>query len=150
MRTRLSRFFAVALLLFFVVPAFAQLPQKLAQFSNVSGIQELKISDRMENPFKEKYVMFFEQPIDHSNPSKGTFKQRVIVAVADYDAPTVIITEGYGAAYGLNPRYREEVSKLFNTNMVLVEHRYFLESVPFMQDDTTITPETLELYDCSE
>ena len=144
MRTRISRFFAVALLLLFVVPAFAQLPQKLAQFSNVSGIQELKISDRMENPFKEKYVMFFEQPIDHSNPSKGTFKQRVIVAVADYDAPTVIITEGYGAAYGLNPRYREEVSKLFNTNMVLVEHRYFLESVPFMQDDTTITPETLD------
>ena len=143
MRNRIFRLFAIAVLLFAVMPAFAQLPEKLAQFSHVSGIKKLEVSDKMENPFKEKYVMFFEQPIDHSNPAKGTFKQRVVVAVADYDAPTVIITEGYGGAYGLNPRYREEVSKLFNTNMVLVEHRYFLESVPFMQDDTTITAETL-------
>ena len=33
---------------------------------------------------------------------------------------------------------------MFNTNLVVVEHRYFLESVPFMQDDKSITPETLD------
>ena len=144
MKTRLTRFLAVALLLFIVAPAFAQLPEKLAQFKNISGIKKLEVSERMENPFKEKYVMFFEQPIDHSNPAKGTYRQRVVVAVADYNAPTVIVTEGYGAAYGLNPRYREEISRMFNTNLVVVEHRYFLESVPFMQDDKSITPETLD------
>ena len=143
MKTRFMRFIALALLLFAVMPAFAQLPEKLAQFKNISGIKKLEVSDKMENPFKEKYVMYFEQPIDHSKPAMGTYKQRVVVAIADYDAPTVIITEGYGGAYGLNPRYREEVSKLFNTNMVLVEHRYFLESVPYMQDDPNITAETL-------
>lgn len=144
MKTRFTRFLAVALLLFIVAPAFAQLPEKLAKFTHISGIKELEVSDKMENPFKEKYVMFFEQPIDHSNPAKGTYKQRVVVAVADYNAPTVIVTEGYGAAYGLNPRYREEISRMFNTNLVVVEHRYFLESVPFMQDDKSITPETLD------
>lgn len=144
MKTKFIKFLAIALLLFVVAPAFAQLPQKLEKFSQISGIKELKVDEKMQNPFKEKYVMFFEQPIDHSNPAKGTYKQRVVVAVADYNAPTVIVTEGYGAAYGLNPRYREEISRMFNTNLVVVEHRYFLESIPFMQDDPNITPETLD------
>lgn len=115
-----------------------------SQIPTVSGVKSLEVSDKMENPFKEKYVLFVEQPIDHSNPAKGTYKQRVIVMVADYSAPTVFVTEGYGAAYGLNPRYREEISKLFNTNIVLVEHRYFMESIPFKQNDPSITDETLD------
>lgn len=141
---RFLKFLFVALLLLAITPAFAQLSQKLEKFDNISGIQELKIDQRMENPFQEKYVMFFEQPIDHKNPSLGTYKQRVIVALADYNAPTVLVTEGYGAAYALNPLYRDEISRLFNTNLVVVEHRYFLESVPFMQEDSTITPSTLD------
>ncbi len=143
---------AVLTLLIFIgaSAALAQLPQKLDSLAklggipNVSGIKKLEVSDKMENPFKEKYVMFVEQPIDHTNPAKGTYKQRVVVMVADYNAPTVMITEGYGGAYALNPRYREEISKLFNTNIVFVEHRYFMESIPFKQQDSTITDETLD------
>lgn len=147
-----SIFRVILFVVFFISVSnlFAQLPQKLDSLSkvnkelpHVSNIKPLEISKQMENPFKEKYVLFVEQPIDHKNPSVGTFKQRVVVAIADYNAPTVIITEGYGGAYGLNPRYREEVSKIFNTNYILVEHRYFLESVPFKQNDSTITDETL-------
>ena len=41
-----------------------------------------------------------------------------------------MVTEGYGAAYALNPRYQEELSKLLDANMVFVEYRYFLESTP--------------------
>lgn len=135
-----------------VTVAFAQLPGKLdslaalykSEIPTVSGIKKLDVSDKMKNPFKEKYVLFVEQPVDHSNPSKGTYRQRVIVMVADYNAPAVLVTEGYGAAYGLNPRYREEISNLLNTNIVLVEHRYFMESIPFKQDDPSITDETLD------
>ena len=112
---RFLKFLFVALLLLAITPAFAQLSQKLEKFDNISGIQELKIDQKMENPFQEKYVMFFEQPIDHKNPSLGTYKQRVIVALADYNAPTVLVTEGYGAAYALNPLYRDEISRLFNS-----------------------------------
>ena len=49
MKTRLTRFLAVALLLFIVAPAFAQLPEKLAQFKNISGIKKLEVSEKMEN-----------------------------------------------------------------------------------------------------
>lgn len=147
--TKISLLFVLTQLSFTAL--MAQLPSKLDSIVslskgeiNISGIKELKISENMRNPFKEKYALFVEQPIDHNNPSLGTFKQRVVVMVADYNAPTVIITEGYNATYGFNPAYREEVSSLFNTNIVLVEHRYFIESTPFMQDDSTITPETLD------
>ena len=78
----------------------------------------------------EKYVTYFTQPLDHRHPKKGSFRQRVIVAHAGFDRPTVIITEGYGAAYALKPQYREELSRLLNANMVFVEYRYFLESTP--------------------
>ncbi|MEG0517262.1 MAG: aminopeptidase [Bacteroidales bacterium] len=132
--------------------ASAQLQGKLdsvatvckTEIPKISGMKALEVSDKLQKPFKEKYVLFVEQPIDHANPAKGTYRQRVIVSVADYNAPTVLITEGYGAAYALNPRYREEISSMFNTNQVFVEHRYFLESIPFKQDDSTITDETLD------
>ena len=141
----------VALLLLVGISSInAQLPHKLDSLSKISGtpklsgIKKLDVSDKMENAFKEKYVLFVEQPIDHNDLSKGTYNQRVVVMVADYNAPTVMITEGYGGAYALNPRYREEISKLFNTNIVFVEHRYFMESIPFKQQDSTITDETLD------
>lgn len=109
----------------------------------VTDIEQLKIGDKMKLPFKEKYVMTFEQLVDHNDPSVGTFKQRVIVGFEDFDSPSEIVTEGYGAAYGLNPNYRDEPSRLFKTNMVLVEHRYFLTSVPFRAQDSTLTDEKL-------
>ncbi|MCD8309672.1 MAG: aminopeptidase, partial [Prevotellaceae bacterium] len=63
-------------------------------------------------------------------PEAGTFSQRVVISHIGFDRPTLIITEGYGGAYALNPRYREELSKMYDANMVFVEHRYFLESTP--------------------
>ncbi len=109
----------------------------------ISDIKQIPVDTLMKNAFKEKYVLFVEQPIDHSNLSVGTFKQRVIVALSDFNQPTVLTTEGYGAGYALSPRYREEISSFFNTNIVFVEHRYFLESTPFIQNDSSITDETL-------
>ena len=84
--------------------------------------------------FAEKYLLRFKQLLDHSHPEKGSFSQRVIVAHVGYDRPTLMVTEGYGAARSLNPGYYEELSKLFNTNIIAVEHRYFLESTPKPKD----------------
>lgn len=109
----------------------------------ITGVEALEVSNKMPQKFHGKYVLYLTQPIDHKDVSKGMFKQRVIVCFAGKERPTVIITEGYTANYGMNPSFREEVSKLFNTNIVLVEHRYFEKSVPFMQDDSTITWATL-------
>ncbi len=46
------------------------------------------------------------------------------------ERPTVLVTEGYSASYALSPKYLEELSELWNTNVVFVEHRYFAESTP--------------------
>lgn len=102
-----------------------ELKEKLQSLPKVSGVGALE-----SDLFKEKYVLFVEQPLDHKHPEKGSFKQRVVVCHAGFDRPTVIVTEGYGGSYALSSRYRDELSSLFDTNIVFVEHRYFLESTP--------------------
>lgn len=131
-----------ALLLFVLLPAstssFAQtvLEQKISAISAIKEIRPLETSE-----FSEKYVTCFTQPLDHRHPEKGSFRQRVIVSHAGFDRPTVIVTEGYGAAYALRPQYREELSKLLNANMIFVEYRYFLESTPEPKDWQYLTAE---------
>ena len=95
---------------------------KLQGISNVSKLESTQYS--------EKYVIKVKQNVDGTDDSKGTFDQRVIVGFRGYDCPTVIVTEGYSADYSLNPRYEEELCRLFNANLVFCEYRYFSESVP--------------------
>lgn len=131
-----------ALLLFALLSAsvssFAQtvLEQKISAISAIKEIRPLETSE-----FSEKYVTYFTQPLDHRHPEKGSFRQRVIVSHAGFDRPTVIVTEGYGAAYALRSQYREELSKLLNANMIFVEYRYFLESTPEPKDWQYLTAE---------
>ena len=106
----------------------------------ISQITEIKTLESKE--FAEKYVTYFTQPLDHDRPELGNFRQRVIVSHVGFDRPTVIVTEGYGAGYALSPRYREELSKMFNTNMIFVEYRYFLESTPEPRDWQYLTAES--------
>ena len=131
-----------ALLLFALLSAsvssFAQtvLEQKISAISAIKEIRPLETSE-----FSEKYVPYFTQPLDHRHPEKGSFRQRVIVSHVGFDRPTVIVTEGYGAAYALRSQYREELSKLLNANMIFVEYRYFLESTPEPKDWQYLTAE---------
>lgn len=131
-----------ALLLFVLLSAsassFAQtvLEQKINAISAIKEIRPLETSE-----FSEKYVTYFTQPLDHRHPEKDSFRQRVIVSHVGFDRPTVIVTEGYGAAYALRPQYREELSKLLNANMIFVEYRYFLESTPEPKDWQYLTAE---------
>ena len=110
------------------------------KLKKIASITEVRPLDKGE--FAEKYVTYFTQPLDHQHPEKGSFRQRVIVSHVGFDRPTVIVTEGYGASYALYPRYREELSKLFNTNMIFVEYRFFLESTPNPRDWQYLTAES--------
>lgn len=110
------------------------------KLKTIATISEIRPLDKGE--FAEKYVTYFNQPLDHQHPEKGSFRQRVVISHIGFDRPTVIVTEGYGASYALNPRYREELSKMFNTNMVFVEYRYFLESTPNPRDWQYLTAES--------
>ncbi|MDO4163044.1 MAG: S28 family serine protease [Bacteroides sp.] len=136
----LRYFQAVLLLLLLTVSvslsAQTALQQKLKDISSITESRPLESTQ-----FTEKYVTYFTQPLDHRHPEKGSFRQRVIVAHVGFDRPTVIVTEGYGAAYALRPDYREELSQLLNANMIFVEYRYFLESAPQPLDWQYLTAE---------
>lgn len=116
------------LLLLVIVSANAsnkELYQKLCTLKGVITVDSLP-SDYSS----EKYVVTIRQPLDHKHPDKGSFTQRVVISHEGFDRPTVLVTEGYGGDYALNPRYRDELAGLFQTNTVFVEHRYFSGSVP--------------------
>ncbi len=124
-----SVFLHNSLLLLFLFIAWTgkgqHLQEQIAGIEGVTGIERLEFEH-----FKEKYLVRLTQPVDHRNKEAGTFTQRVIVSHVGYDRPTILVTEGYGAEYALNPRYREELSTLLDANMIFVEYRYFLESTP--------------------
>ena len=131
--------YLLGLLCLLSLSAVAQttLQEKLKTISLITEIKPLESKE-----FAEKYVTYFTQPLDHDRPEFGCFRQRVIISHIGFDRPTVIVTEGYGAGYALSPRYREELSKMFNTNMVFVEYRYFLESTPNPRDWQYLTAES--------
>ena len=99
--------------------------KQLCALDCVSEVQPLETTC-----FKEKYVLKMEQQVDWKTSAKGTFGERIFVGMRGLDKPTVIVTEGYSASYGLNPGYEEELSRLFDANVVLCEYRYFSQSVP--------------------
>ncbi|MCI2081946.1 MAG: aminopeptidase [Bacteroidales bacterium] len=77
-----------------------------------------------------KYLCTITEPLDWKHPEKGSFQQRFLVMNRGVDKPTVVETEGYGAAYAMRPGYVEELTRILDANLVFVEHRFFLKSVP--------------------
>ncbi|OAV69076.1 Prolyl tri/tetrapeptidyl aminopeptidase precursor [Bacteroidales bacterium Barb4] len=118
------------------IPSPRELGERLGLLKGIERIEALE-----SEHFKEKYLVYVTQQVDPKNPAAGTFGQRVVVAHAGFDRPTVIVTEGYGGAYAQSSRYQDEVAKLLNANLVHVEHRYFLESVPDPLDWDYLTTE---------
>ena len=109
---------------------------QIAHLEGVSNLTVLKTDN-----FVDKCVFFIEQPLNHKDITKGVFKQRVFVSHKGFDRPTVFVTEGYGADYAAYARYTNELADLFNTNLIVVEHRYFLESTPVPRDWEYLTAE---------
>ncbi len=109
--------------------SFASLGQ-LAQF--LQSQSEIKLIEKIpgNNFFHETYKLMLRQPLDHADTSKGFFLQRVFVADKGQSNPVLLITEGYDANYAGHPRYINELSPVFNSSQICVEHRYFGESWP--------------------
>lgn len=95
--------------------------EKLKQISRISDIQEMKI-----NSFGEYYQFWFEQPLDHTDPAKGTFKQKVLLGHKKNDAPVIVELQGYNI---WTPE-EGELSRLLKGNQLTIEHRFFDNSVP--------------------
>ena len=70
---------------------------------------------------------FFQQPIDHRDPGRGSFQQRFTVLHRGFDRPVVAETDGYMlTAFP----YRAEPTRLVDGNQVVFEHRFFDQSRP--------------------
>ena len=77
-------------------------------------------------PEGRSFALKIRQPIDHSNPSKGHFYQKVHLLHKGFDRPTVMVTEGYNMR-----RHRAyETTKLVKGNQLQIEHRFFGQSMP--------------------
>ncbi len=137
------------LLLFFVVlfttsSVTAQETELLSRLNSLNGIKN--ITQIESEHFSEKYVMFIEQELDNTDKKAGKFDQRIIVCHRGFDKPTVLVTEGYEAERYLSPKYIDELASLFNTNIVVVEYRYFSKSTPEPCDWKYLTVDN-SLYD---
>lgn len=75
--------------------------------------------------FSADYTIYLQQPIDHNNPAAGTFQQRIFLSHYDRKAPTLIVTEGYGA----RPR-DYELADILRSNQIIVEYRFNAKSTP--------------------
>lgn len=117
-------------LFLFILPLWtsAALNTELEQHLKQLGFDSIRPIEFKSQRYEAAYELFFDQAVDHSNPSGQHFKQRIILRHRGFDRPTVMVTEGYAADYALWPSYDEEIAVALDANLVVVEHRYFGKS----------------------
>ncbi|MEV0411000.1 S28 family serine protease [Streptomyces sp. NPDC050448] len=93
----------------------------------ILAIPGMSLIEEKPYPGYRFFVLNYEQPVDHRNPSKGTFKQRLTLLHKDVSRPTVFYTSGYNV--NTNPR-RSEPTTIVDGNQVSLEYRFFTPSRP--------------------
>ncbi len=107
--------------------------EKLASIKNVISIEK----HEQVSHFDENYEIWFQQPIDHNDLSKGTFKQRVFLGFEDKNKPVIVELRGYG----IGSERAGELAEHYQANQLAIEHRYFNNSRPENIDWNTLTIE---------
>ena len=80
---------------------------------------------------QENYIVYFEQPLDWNDPSKGTFEQRVSLIYTGAD-----VSEFYVGGYFLNDstmvyaNYMDAYATSHVVNFISAEYRFFGQSKP--------------------
>lgn len=102
--------------------------ERLSELSGVVSIDEIVQSGEV---FAEKYVVWFEQPIDWQRPDIGTFWQRAEIGFMSWDAVNVVNVGGYALRDSRFTRDdRHELAKMYSGNYINIEYRYFAKSAP--------------------
>ncbi len=115
----------IALLLSLVVSfnaAASELLDLLMKIPEVSHIEKIFSYDL----FNEAYTFMFTQYYDQRDTTSPTFLQKVIIQHNNFNSPVVVCLEGYMIPYP----YTSEPCEILNANQVIIEHRFFGESVP--------------------
>ena len=107
--------------------------EKLATIENVVKIEKRNAVSH----FDENYEIWFEQPVDYNDPSKGTFRQRVFLGYENGTKPVIVELRGYG----IGSEKAGELADHYLANQLTIEHRYFTNSRPEKIDWNTLTVE---------
>ncbi|GGV93463.1 tripeptidyl aminopeptidase [Streptomyces gelaticus] len=97
----------------------------------ILAIPGMSLIEEKPYPGYRFFVLNYTQPVDHQNPSKGTFQQRITLLHKDTSRPTVFSTSGYNVS--TNPG-RAEPTRITDGNQVSLEYRYFTPSRPAPAD----------------
>ena len=99
----------------------------LSEVDNITSIEAFT-PDWDYVGFKEYYKVFFQQPIDHNNPSAGMMKQKALIFFKGFDRPTVMYTCGYSLPDTYKNFTGLDIAANMDANLIFVEHRYFGDS----------------------
>ena len=116
---------------FFACEALCSSPDIHTRLKQLKGVSV----EIIPGSFTSTYKLFIDQPIDHENPYKGSFRQKVFLSHADVNRPVVFFINGYIASSNVISDWTRQ----FDANQVYVEHRYFGESVPGKIDWATLS-----------
>lgn len=146
------RFLALGLTLIASVNAFAVNhghffhKQSLLMQSNSSKGAALKL--RADGTMRSEEVSFYDQKLDHRNPTSVTFRQRFFVDsqyVVSTNAPVFYIICGEWNCGGTGSySFVESMAKTMKAHLVALEHRFYGESMP-TSNLTSANLETLSL-----
>ncbi len=114
----------ILLFSFFAISASAQVERLEKLLSAIPDLTYKKI----DTPpgYESAYVLKIKQPLDHNDPSKGSFYQKVYLSHKGFDKHMVMDTRGYMAKN--NAIF--ELTGFLGANQLEIEHRFYGESVP--------------------
>jgi hypothetical protein len=98
----------------------------LDELREVSGMSNVEERSTMLTGYRF-FVMTYEQPVDHENPTGAKFQQRLTLLHREYGAPVVVHNSGYNVSTGGT---RSQVTQIIEGNQLSMEHRFFLPSRP--------------------
>jgi hypothetical protein len=125
----------IGILLFCSFPLFTQsnLQSSLESLPGIISVEKIQ----PDSEYIEAFKIFIEQPVDHNNPDGEKFRQKFYLAHKDETLPIVIELDGYNIDFNR----ANELASILKCNNIVVEHRYFGESVPDSVDWKYLTIE---------
>ncbi len=103
----------------------------------LAAIDGMRIVGREELASGQTYfTLAFRQPVDHRQPTGGSFEQRLSLLHTATERPMVLHTTGYGVPGG---PFSAEVTTELGANQISTEQRYFVPSRPSPEDWSFLT-----------
>lgn len=106
----------------------------LDELRAIPGMTDVTEQATMQEGYRF-FVMEYDQPVDHDNPSGPHFTQRMTLLHRDYAAPTVVYNSGYFVS---TRGFRGQVAAIVEGNQLSMEYRYFEPSRPDPADWTKL------------